>query len=228
VVAVSGSYETAITSRNGMKGDPGDPGPAGAGVPDPATGTPGTVLTLTSSGPAWQSQAAGITGAPSVWPSAFPALAHTHVVSQLTDASTVGRAVMSAADAQAARAAIGAGTGNGTSNLTLGATSTTAMPGDRSFNATELVFTPTSGSPVTATTVKAAIEQAAATGGSGTSSNVLVWRYASGAYPTLPTSKPTGIEVVQAYGPVQPTSIPSWVGSSTGQALGRYEYAALT
>lgn len=48
----------------------------------------------------------------------------------ITDATTVGRNVLKAADAAAARTAIGAGTGNGTSNLAIGTTSSTAMRGD--------------------------------------------------------------------------------------------------
>lgn len=48
----------------------------------------------------------------------------------ITDATTVGRNVIKAADAAAARTAIGAGTGNGSSNLTIGTTSATAMRGD--------------------------------------------------------------------------------------------------
>ncbi|MGC0364825.1 hypothetical protein ABH922_002809 [Rhodococcus sp. 27YEA15] len=46
----------------------------------------------------------------------------------ITDATAVGRAVMRAADAAAARTAMGAGTGN--SNLTVGTTATTALRGD--------------------------------------------------------------------------------------------------
>lgn len=53
---------------------------------------------------------------------------HTHPAADITDATTVGRNVIKAADADAARAAIGAGTGN--SNLELGTTSSTAMRGD--------------------------------------------------------------------------------------------------
>lgn len=44
----------------------------------------------------------------------------------ITDATTVGRSVLTAADAAAARAAIGAGT----SNLTIGTTASTAKAGD--------------------------------------------------------------------------------------------------
>lgn len=46
----------------------------------------------------------------------------------ITDATTVGRNIIKAADAAAARTAIGAGTGN--SNLAVGTTSSTAMRGD--------------------------------------------------------------------------------------------------
>lgn len=47
--------------------------------------------------------------------------------SQITDATTVGKSVLTAADAAAARTAIGAGT----SSLVVGTTSTTAMAGDK-------------------------------------------------------------------------------------------------
>lgn len=46
--------------------------------------------------------------------------------SQITDATTVGKSVLTAADAAAARAAIGAGT----SSLAIGTTSTTALAGN--------------------------------------------------------------------------------------------------
>lgn len=54
---------------------------------------------------------------------------HTHTTAQISDASTVGRALMTAASATEARADIGAGT----SNLVIGTTSTTAMAGNKVF-----------------------------------------------------------------------------------------------
>ncbi|MFE5790587.1 phage tail fiber repeat family protein [Rhodococcus erythropolis] len=51
---------------------------------------------------------------------------HTHTAGEISDATTVGRNVIKAADAAAARSAIGAGT----SSLAVGTTSTTAMRGD--------------------------------------------------------------------------------------------------
>lgn len=51
---------------------------------------------------------------------------HTHTASQISDSTTIGRAVLVATDAAAVRTAIGAGT----SNLTVGTTSSTAKAGD--------------------------------------------------------------------------------------------------
>lgn len=64
----------------------------------------------------------------------------------ITDATTVGRNVLTATDAAAARSAIGAGTGNGTSNLTLGTTSSTAAAGNHVHSAADI----TSGTVATA------------------------------------------------------------------------------
>lgn len=54
------------------------------------------------------------------------AASHTHTAGQISDATTVGLALMKAADAPAARSAIGAGT----SSLALGTSSSTAKAGD--------------------------------------------------------------------------------------------------
>lgn len=59
----------------------------------------------------------------------------------ITDSTATGRALIKATDAAAARSAIGAGTGS--SNLTIGTTSTTAMAGDR-----QQVVSSLPGSPV--------------------------------------------------------------------------------
>lgn len=55
---------------------------------------------------------------------------HTHSISQVSDASAVGQAVVIAADAAAARAAIGAGT----SSLALGTTGSTAAAGNHTHD----------------------------------------------------------------------------------------------
>ncbi|WNO25844.1 minor tail protein [Arthrobacter phage Altadena] len=77
-------------------------------------------------------------------PATFAPSAHTHTAAEISDASTIGRTVLKAADAAAARTAIGAGT----SSLVLGTGSTNAMPGNRSFNYSEIVGTvPTAALP---------------------------------------------------------------------------------
>lgn len=91
---------------------------------------------------------------------------HTHPATSISDATTVGRAVLTASDAAAARTVIGAGT----SNLAIGTTSSTAKAGN---------YQPTAASITDATTVgrnvlKAADAAAARTAiGAGTSSLTL-------------------------------------------------------
>lgn len=59
-------------------------------------------------------------------PSTFPPSAHTHTASQISDATALGRSLVTAASASAARSAIGAGT----SSLTTGTTASTACAGN--------------------------------------------------------------------------------------------------
>lgn len=70
-------------------------------------------------------------------------LSHTHPASQVSDSTTIGRAVLTAADAGAARTAIGAGT----SNLALGTTSTTAKAGDYAPAWTDVTGKPSTFAP---------------------------------------------------------------------------------
>ncbi len=98
-------------------------------------------------------------------PATFPPSSHTHIASEVSDSTTVGRALIRAADAATARAAIGAGTGSGTSNLALGSTSTTAAPGNHGHTASAITFAPSG--TLTATDVQAAIQQAASSTASG-------------------------------------------------------------
>jgi len=73
----------------------------------------------------WQALAGKVNTTDPRLSDARPPTAHTHPVAQLSDATATGRAVLTAADAAAARTAIGAGT----SSLTLGTTGTTALAG---------------------------------------------------------------------------------------------------
>jgi hypothetical protein len=62
---------------------------------------------------------------------------HTHTAVQISDSTAVGRSVLTAVDAAAARTAIGAGT----SNLVIGTTGTTAMAGNKTFSFAEITGT---------------------------------------------------------------------------------------
>jgi hypothetical protein len=75
-------------------------------------------------GPAGTTTWAGITDKPST----FTPSSHSHSDSDISNASTVGKAVLEATDAGAARTAIGAGT----SSLSLGTTAGTACEGNDS------------------------------------------------------------------------------------------------
>jgi sugar lactone lactonase YvrE len=75
---------------------------------------------------------ADITGKPTT----FTPAAHTQTASTISDSTTVGRAVLTAADAAAARTAVGAGT----SSLALGATGSTAAAGNHSHTVTTVMM----------------------------------------------------------------------------------------
>lgn len=140
------------TGPQGVKGDQGDPG---AGAPDATTTTKGSIqlagdLAGTAAAPSVPGLAGKVStsdsrltdartpmahasthasgGSDPVTPAAIGAAAasHTHTASQVSDTTTIGRSLMTAADASTARGLIGAGT----SSLTLGTTSTTALAGN--------------------------------------------------------------------------------------------------
>lgn len=69
---------------------------------------------------------------------------HTHTASNISDSTTVGRSVLTAADATAARTAIGAGT----SNLAIGTTGTTASAGNHTHTAANITDSTVTGRSV--------------------------------------------------------------------------------
>lgn len=112
----------------------------------PLTPSEGAALAATLSAETTARQAADALLTPLTDPrlsDARPPTAHTHPVAQVSDSTTVGRTLVTAADAAAARAAIGAGT----SNLTLGSTSTTAKAGDYAPAWGEVTGKPTTFAP---------------------------------------------------------------------------------
>lgn len=147
-------------------------------------------------------------------PSTFSPSPHTHPRSEISDASPLGRSTLAATDPQTYRALIGAGTGNGTSDLQIGTTASTAAAGNHAH--AQYVDA--------AQAASIADARIAASGGGSGGGQILVWEYRSGAYPTLPASKPAGVVRVDAAGPVAPSSVPSWIGPATTQARLRYDY----
>lgn len=181
----------------------------------PAAASDGDVVTYNAG--AWvalppPSGGAGIDGAPAIWPETFPPSAHTTLISELRKGSTASAlaaavvSLLNATDGATARAAIGAGTGNGTSDLTLGNLGTQAMPGNRAFGAAEISVA--AGTGLTSATVQAALAELKSligTGGTGSApaGTVVVRRYTAGAYPVR-GDLPAGT-VVLWIGPVMPT-----------------------
>lgn len=83
---------------------------------------------------------------------------------QITDATTTGKALIRSTSAADARTAIGAGTGNGSSNLAIGTTSTTAWAGDRHPQWTEVDNKPSTFTPSAHTHVLTDISGTTSTG----------------------------------------------------------------
>lgn len=131
---------TAPTQTLNLTIPTGPQGPAGAGAPDATTIAKGSIMLA--------GDLAGTAALPTV-----PGLAgkanttHTHVVTDLSNSTAIGRSVLTAADATAVRTAIGAGT----SSLTIGTTSTTAMAGNKTFTAADVGAVAKSGDTMTGT-----------------------------------------------------------------------------
>lgn len=89
-------------------------------------------------------------------PTTFAPSTHTHTAAQVSDATATGRSVLTAADAAAARTAIGAGT----SSIIVGTAAANAAAGNHVHTAT--VVTATAISPGTATTVQGILAELAA------------------------------------------------------------------
>src|SRR5690606_29858572 len=147
-------------------------------------------------------------------PDTFPPSGHSHTRSDISDASTLARQILGAATAQEMRQLIGAGTGNGTSNLALGTTATTAAPGNHTHS--QYVDQ--------AQAASIADARIAASGGGSGGGSIMAWIYRSGGYPALPSTKPAGVLLIEARGPVAPSSVPSWVGNGADQVPLDYAY----
>jgi hypothetical protein len=58
-------------------------------------------------------------------------------------------------------------------------------------------------------------------------SQVMVWRYTGGAWPTLPATQPGGVIELHAIGPAYPTVLPTWTGLAAGKVPLSYSKAAV-
>ncbi|RHA43677.1 hypothetical protein [Cellulomonas rhizosphaerae] len=158
-------------------------------------------------------------------PPTFPPSAHNTAIDTLRTAdggnslATIVLNLLKATSPDAIRTLIGAGTGNGTSNVTLGRASGQAMPGDVALSAAEITVGAISG--VSAGNAQGVLAELAArpSGGSGGGGNVYTRDYASGAYPVRGTL-PTGA-VVYWRGPVAPT-----IGGLYATSVDRWEVTA--
>lgn len=121
-------------------------------------------------------------------------LTHTHTASQISDSTTVGRSVVTATDAAAARTAIGAGT----SNLAIGTTSTTAKAGDYQPTAANISDSTTTGRSVLTAASATAARTAIGAGvvDSADSSVLQVIRLTQAAYDALGTKVATTLYVI--------------------------------
>lgn len=115
-VEVKVTTAVTVVGEQGPAGPPGPTGPQGPqGIPGTSGSGTGDMLAAT-----YDANANGIVdAAESVpWagvtdkPSTYTPASHTHTAAQVSDSTTVGRAVLTATDATAARTAIGAGVGD--------------------------------------------------------------------------------------------------------------------
>jgi hypothetical protein len=138
VVEVEGGPQVETVRRSGRPGPQGEPGPAGPGVP--VGGTTGQVLAKASAtdyATEWVDASAGsvawadVTDKPTFAtvatsgaysdltgiPATFTPSAHTHPASAISDSTTAGRSMLTAADAAAQRALLNVANG-ATANAT--------------------------------------------------------------------------------------------------------------
>lgn len=125
-----------------------------------------------------------ITGSPSDVGAA--PLVHTHVATDITDSTTIGRSVLTAASTGAARTAIGAGT----SDLALGTSSTTAKRGDYQPASTDISDASTVGKAVLVAASTTAARGAIGAGTASTKADVGLGNVANYAITPLGPADP--------------------------------------
>jgi hypothetical protein len=143
-------------------------------------------------------------------------------VDGITDATATGKAVMKAASAAAGRSALGAAAATDVAAAAEAAAAAQAA-------ASNAVRTDTASQGLT-DTQKANARANIGALTSGDVTGVYVWRYTAGAWPTLPSTQPAGVQLVWAVGPTVPDSgsLPAWVGLSAGLVPLLFDTAAVS
>ena len=158
--------------------------------------------------------------------------AHTHPASEVSDSTTTGRSLLTAADAAAARSAIGAGT----SSLTIGTTSTTAKAGDWTPTWTDVTGKPSTFPPDTEATQDIIGAMVAGAGGTYNDAAGTITlpggfdpvQFSIGYHYEAPTTLAASSFVTVTYGPATPSTnvgggtFDTGTGIYTVPATGRY------
>jgi len=157
---------------------------------------------------------------------------HTHPASEVSDSTTTGRSLLTAADAAAARSAIGAGT----SSLTIGTTSTTAKAGDWTPTWTDVTGKPSTFPPDTEATQDIIGAMVAGAGGTYNDAAGTITlpggfdpvQFSIGYHYEAPTTLAASSFVTVTYGPATPSAnvgggtFDTGTGIYTVPATGRY------
>lgn len=153
-------------------------------------------------------------------PTEFPPEAHTHVATEVSNSTTVGRNVLTAVDAAAARTAIGAGT----SSLAIGTSGSTAKVGDYQPTAANISDSTSTGRAVLTAASASAARTAISAGTSSLALGTSGSTAKAGDYAPTLADIPNG-SVISAYWtgsawPSRPTARTNvtvqWIGGTEG------------
>lgn len=135
-------------------------------------------------------------------PPTFPPDPHTHPASAISDATSVGQAVVKANDKASARSAIGAAPDTTVSFPGFGTGAGQAAQGNHTHSASVIGYTPVAGNGMASTDVNSALNELAArpTGGSGSAPAGtwvgVTYDFTNNVWPTRPTGLPTNARVL--------------------------------
>lgn len=183
----------------GDQGDPGPPGASGSGTGDMLA----SVYDINDNGIVDAAETvpwSGVSGKPST----FTPSEHTHTAAQVSDSTSVGRAVLTATDTAAARAVIGAGVGD----VTL--TGNQSISGKKTFTFGSQVDAGSSGTAVTVSFTNGQKQKLSLTGNAAIT---LAFPAGVGNYQLILHQDATGGRTVTWPG------VSLWVGGATQPAI---------